>query len=189
MGCGLQVQIWRAPHFGVYTNAARRRPSQSAYYAWILRYAHYLSWMLYNADRCAQAGDIMASLSPYQGAVGDGQVDVSTPVIAPRPSQLTDQQQHSQNPDGPHPPEQQQEDFLTASLNQHLVTNVTNFFMSEVAPRSRTISEDVASLQYEAQALAEKAHEERVDVLTELDRLHKLVASFQEQIRLALGPM
>lgn len=42
--------------------------------------------------------------------------------------------------------------------------------------------QDVASLQYEAGQLADKAEMEKNTVLTELDRLHKLVASFQAQI-------
>lgn len=44
------------------------------------------------------------------------------------------------------------------------------------------VMQDVASLQYEAAQLAEKADAEKCTVLVELDRLHKLVASFQAQI-------
>jgi hypothetical protein len=43
--------------------------------------------------------------------------------------------------------------------------------------------QDVNSLQYEAEQLATKAATEKAEVLGELDRLHKLVASFQAQIR------
>jgi hypothetical protein len=43
--------------------------------------------------------------------------------------------------------------------------------------------QDVNSLQYEAEQLASKAATEKAEVLGELDRLHKLVASFQAQIR------
>lgn len=43
--------------------------------------------------------------------------------------------------------------------------------------------QDVNSLQYEAEQLANKAATEKAEVLGELDRLHKLVASFQAQIR------
>jgi hypothetical protein len=47
--------------------------------------------------------------------------------------------------------------------------------------------QDVNSLQYEAEQLATKAATEKAEVLGELDRLHKLVASFQAQIREVSG--
>jgi hypothetical protein len=43
--------------------------------------------------------------------------------------------------------------------------------------------QDVNSLQYEAEQLATKAATEKAEVMGELERLHKLVASFQAQIR------
>lgn len=43
-------------------------------------------------------------------------------------------------------------------------------------------TQDMAALQYESDLLASRAQAEKVELLVELNRLHKLVASFQAQI-------
>ncbi|WIA14297.1 hypothetical protein OEZ85_002831 [Tetradesmus obliquus] len=139
-------------------------------------------------------------MSSYDAA--PGMVDLSTPPPAAPPGSqhfpqeidlaaaahddaAVQMQTHHGLQDEQHT-QQQSEDYLTASLKQQLLSDVATFFQAEIGPRTLAISEDVNSLQYEAEQLANKAATEKAEVLGELDRLHKLVASFQAQIREAL---
>lgn len=67
--------------------------------------------------------------------------------------------------------------LLSAGMSTGFSQGHNNFVLL-AAP----VLQDVSSLQYEAGQLAEKAEAEKCTVLAELDRLHKLVASFQAQI-------
>lgn len=51
-----------------------------------------------------------------------------------------------------------------------------------LASRQTNCLQDMSALQYEADLLSSKAAADKEAVLMELDRLHKLVASFQAQI-------
>jgi hypothetical protein len=89
--------------------------------------------------------------------VAPGLLDLSTPP----PAAPGSQQQHHQHADGlaaaAHDPavqmqqheslqdqqhtQQPQEDYLTASLKQQLLQDVSSFFQADIAPRSLSISE------------------------------------------------
>lgn len=100
-----------------------------------------------------------ASMAAYEDAVEGGHtLDLSTPLPAAMPGaqqheQLDHHQHHQQQlgqlgntlQDTEQMQQgsmvQQQEDFLTASLKQQFMTDISSFFQAEVVPRSMAISE------------------------------------------------
>eukprot|EP00877_Chromochloris_zofingiensis_P007961 jgi/Chrzof1/3418/Cz12g24170.t1 len=72
--------------------------------------------------------------------------------------------------------------YVTQQVHDLLIQEVQSFYQYELAPRARTVEDDVSALQYQAELLTNKATAEKDDVHRELNRLSGLVMAFQAHV-------
>ncbi|GIL58947.1 hypothetical protein Vafri_13952 [Volvox africanus] len=109
-------------------------------------------------------------------------LELSTPAMAGAQQDNPVMQDGSgSNPPGEPTAAGDGESFIMPDISE-IMNNVQTFFSTHCVTRARAVEADVSNLQYEINGVTDRAELEKNEALRELNRLGKLVISFQNRI-------